>query len=80
MNPMTEYENTKNKILKYLSDREDYLKIYESIKNNINTLEVVIKPYSEYVPRSVIDTFLEHLNAVIEENSDVFDTSNRKQR
>lgn len=75
---MTEYENTKNKILLYLEDRKKYLKVYDDIKKNINTLETVIKPYGDYVPRNIMETFIEHLNTVIEENSNVFNTDNRK--
>ena len=73
------YENTKNAILKYIDDRNEYLRIYQDIRQNIDAFKKVTKPY-KYIPKELLDDFIAHLDGIIEEHADVFDLNNRSQK
>lgn len=67
------YDSAKAIILRYLDDRKKYMGVYEDIKANINSFKIVTSPY-EYVPKGLIAEFIRHLDEIIENHADVFDT------
>lgn len=70
---MTEYEIAKNNILTYLEDRKKFLGIYNEIKSNIDAFKKVTKPYS-YIPKELVEDFFNHIDKLMEENCELFDT------
>lgn len=66
------YYVDKSKILKYIDDRNDYMKIYEDLSLNIHELRKIINPY-DYVPKTLVLDFLSHFENILKEHKKIFD-------
>lgn len=67
------YYDDKLKILKYIDDRNDYMKIYEDLSLNIHELRKIINPY-DYVPKTLVLDFLSHFENILKEHKKLFET------
>ena len=67
------YYVDKSKILKYIDDRNDYMKIYEDLSLNIHELRKIINPY-DYVPKALVLDFLSHFENILKEHKKLFET------
>lgn len=67
------YYVDKSKILKYIDDRNDYMKIYEDLSLNIHELRKIINPY-DYVPKTLVLDFLSHFENILKEHKKLFET------
>lgn len=70
------YYDDKLKILKYIDDRNDYMKIYEDLSLNIHELRKIINPY-DYVPKTLVLDFLSHFENILKEHRKLFETVNK---
>lgn len=70
------YYVDKSKILKYIDDRNDYMKIYEDLSLNIHELRKIINPY-DYVPKTLVLDFLSHFENILKEHKKLFETVNK---
>lgn len=66
------YYVDKSKILKYIDDRNDYMKIYEDLSLNIQELRKITAPY-DYVPKTLVLDFLSHFENILKEHKKLFD-------
>ena len=79
MSDYSEYEVAKNTVLEYIKDRNEYLKVYTDLSNNINAFKKATLPYN-YIPKEFVLDFINQLDAIIKEHADVLDINNRSTR